>query len=90
MLKKFWEKVKQFCSDSESIAWARFKMFVGIVLFTIQKSGVDLSIFMSQKWIAVVKIAAVLIAGDGIVSEYMRRRRTGPGLANLEPKDPTL
>lgn len=85
MFKSLWGKLVDWVHDSESIAWARFKVGVGVVLFVVQQSGVDLSLFMDAKWVAVLKILSVVVAGEGLWSEYMRRRRRGLDL--VPPSD---
>ena len=72
-----WDKIKRWFWYSESIAWARVKLFVGTAFTAIQQSGVDLtSFFDSQRVKIAIQIAFAWLIVDGTVSEWARRRRT--------------
>lgn len=68
-------KIKKWCLDSETIGYARAKSGVGLVLFAVQQSGVDLHVFLTDKQYAIYQIGAMFLLLDGGISEYVRRRR---------------
>ena len=82
------QKLLDLCHDSETILWSRAKMFIGVALWTIQESGVDLSVIMSPKWLIVYKIGATFLIAEGFMSERLRRRRA-TDLNPLEPEEPS-
>lgn len=75
-----WQKVKEFFVYSETLFWARFQVFVGLV--TAALATVDWSPFFSLfgistgfDWKQTLWIGAGLMI-NGIWLEYLRRRNT--------------
>lgn len=72
--------IKNWFARSETILWARFKTFIGI-LWTVL-SATDLSPIMSAQLLAYWLII------DGVVSEYLRRRGTETVVTVLPDGEP--
>lgn len=78
-----WEKIKNWFWRSETIAWARLQMFIGIVWTVLSVS--DLSPLLNPKWLTYWLIFS------GVVTEYLRRRgTTGETVVVSQVKDGTL
>ena len=70
-----WPKIVQFFHDSEVILWARIQAaagvlaLVGSIAFEVV-SHTDLSVFISNP-----KTLALVVMGNGFLTEYLRKRR---------------
>lgn len=75
----WWSKARIFFKDSEVIFWARLQsiggtvLLVGDVMFEVVAKS-DLSPFISNP-----KTLAGVVMANGILTEFLRRRRTDPG-----------
>lgn len=73
-LKAAWEKTKAWFKDSETIFWARFQVLAGVALAVLPTlnpvAWLDSALTPAQRWAA----AATAIV-NGLVTEYLRRRR---------------
>ena len=69
-----WEKIKAWFKDSEVIFWARLQAFSGAVMAALQMP--ELLTLMSGDSVSQPQLilAGVLVA-NGVVTEYLRRRR---------------
>lgn len=63
-----WDRIKVWFKRSETLAWARLQVFVGIVWTTL--SSADLAPVLDAKYLTYWLIA------NGIISECLRRRGT--------------
>lgn len=71
-----WAKFKASFAN-ETIIWARVKAFLGMLFLAVTSSGVDLSLFLAPKHVALFQIFSTFLMLDGGVSEYLRRLRSG-------------
>ena len=65
-----WQRVKRFFADSETIAWARIQAALGIVAGIV--TYVDPAVLqpiVPPDWFP------VLLVANGVLTEYLRRRR---------------
>jgi hypothetical protein len=67
----FWQHVRVFFKDSETIVWARAQTFIGAV-WTVLVATNLVPIFSAFGWEKYVSVALMF---QGIVTEYVRRRR---------------
>lgn len=65
-----WERIKRFFKESETIFWARFQMFVAVLVTVL--ATVDPSLFSNYVPTAYLPI---YIFVSGLVTEWARRRR---------------
>ena len=66
----FWNKIRVWFHDSETIAWARIQLFVGIAWETLVVT--DLTPFVPPTWL---KYMPIWLAISGIITEFSRRAR---------------
>ena len=65
-----WQRVKRFFADSETIAWARIQAALGILAGIVTYvDPVVLQPIIPPDWFP------VLLVANGLLTEYLRRRR---------------
>ncbi len=71
-----WEKVKSFFYGSETIFWARLQQLLGVIAVALTYVDPTLlqPVFGDNTW-----GFAVFMLGNGVATEYLRRRRE-PGM----------
>lgn len=67
-----WQRIKRFFKDSETIFWARLQTVVGIIAVSV--TYVDPSMLQP---IVPASYFPYLLVANGILTEYLRRRREG-------------
>lgn len=76
------QSVKTWFNSSETVAWARVQVAVGVVWTVLSAS--DLSPLLDPKWLTYWLIV------NGIVTEYLRRRGTESVNGTLRDVDTPL
>ena len=66
MICAYWEKLKTWCKDSVTIAWARLQVLFGAIWIALQST--DLAPLLNPKWLT------VWLVFSGVVTELTRRR----------------
>lgn len=69
-----WDKIKAWFSDSETIFWARLQIFIGaagVILISTDLSPLFATGMPSKQQMIIFAI----VTGQGILTEYLRRRR---------------
>ena len=65
-----WQRIKTFFKDSETIFWTRLQAFIGVVAVIVTYVEPEvLAPVLPPSW------APWMVVANGILTEYLRRRR---------------
>ncbi|MVB00039.1 hypothetical protein GN330_22570 [Nitratireductor sp. CAU 1489] len=78
-----WQRIKRYFRDSETLFWARFQAVLGVVagIITYVEPEV-LAPLMPAEWFPYFLVV------NGILTEYLRRRRASDLNGEPDPKEP--
>jgi hypothetical protein len=75
-IKIWWTKFHASFHDSETILFARVKLFLGMAFTAVQQSGVDVTSFVENNRLKVaIQVFFAWLIVDGTVSEWARKHR---------------